>query len=98
MVGVQEFAEPESEHPKLTAINAKLRDRQEAQESREKEVKTDLVKKASTYLEDFYKVNNICFQDIPRPPPPRLAGAKEEGGVLSGEFAVLNTVGRRGLC
>jgi len=50
-----EFAEPESEHPKLTAINAKLRDRQEAQESREKEVKTDLVKKASTYLEDFYK-------------------------------------------
>lgn len=49
------FAEPESEHPKLTAINTKLRERQDAQESREKEVKTDLVKKASTYLEDFYK-------------------------------------------
>jgi protein XRP2 len=51
----QDFAEPEGEHPQLRAINAKLRERQEAQESREKEVKADLVNKASTYLEDFYK-------------------------------------------
>lgn len=48
-----------SEHPKLTAINAKLRERQEAQETREREVKTELVQKAANYLEDFYKVKDL---------------------------------------
>ena len=53
----QDFSEPPAEHPKLTAINAQLRERQEAQEAREKQVKTDLVQKATGYLEDFYKVS-----------------------------------------
>lgn len=57
-----DFTEPESEHPKLTAINAKLRERQEAQENREKEVKTDLINKASTYLEDFYKNRTLRIE------------------------------------
>lgn len=51
-----------SEHPKLTAINAKLRERQEAQETREREVKTELVQKAANYLEDFYKNRNSRVQ------------------------------------
>ena len=54
---LQDFSEPPAEHPKLTAINAQLRERQEAQESREKQVKTELVQKATGYLEDFYKVS-----------------------------------------
>lgn len=53
---LQDFTEPQVEHPKLAAITAQLRERQEAQEAREKEVKTDLVQKAASFLEDFYKV------------------------------------------
>ena len=54
--------ESKQEHPKLTAINAKLRERQEAQGAHEREVKADSVKKASTYLEDFYKVGHKRLQ------------------------------------
>lgn len=57
----QDAFQESSEHPKLTAINAKLRERQDAQESREREVKTELVQKAANYLEDFYKVSFPAF-------------------------------------
>lgn len=56
---MQDPFQESSEHPKLTAINAKLRERQEAQETREREVKTELVQKAANYLEDFYKVTHL---------------------------------------
>lgn len=53
---LQDFSAPPAEHPKLAAITAQLRERQEAQETREREVKTELVQKAANFLEDFYKV------------------------------------------
>ena len=61
MQDLQDFSEPPTEHPKLTAINAQLRERQEAQQAREKQVKTELVQKATSYLEDFYKVSRASF-------------------------------------
>lgn len=61
---MQDDFQESGEHPKLTAINAKLRERQDAQETREREVKTELVQKAANYLEEFYKVSLVCRRSI----------------------------------
>lgn len=57
---MQDMTQESSEHPKLTAINAKLRERQEAQETREREVKAELTQKAADYLKEFYQVKSIA--------------------------------------
>ena len=61
-VCLQDFSEQPAEHPKLAAITAQLRERQEAQETRERDVKTELVQKAANYLEEFYKVSAPATQ------------------------------------
>ena len=56
LCAVQGYGEPQGGHPKLAEINAKLRERVAEQEAHERKTKTELVQKATSYLEDFYKV------------------------------------------
>lgn len=71
---------PPAEHPKLAAILAQLRERQEAQQAHEQRVKTDLVKQAAGFLEEFYQVQ--CRPSYSQPELFICSGAANCGFAL----------------